>query len=80
MCVIVFRWIQNSSSYLYEPAICRMIHKLMKKLFMQLISEFKRLGANVVYADFNRIVLCTKKRRYIQFVCVFACVLMCMNA
>jgi DNA polymerase epsilon subunit 1 len=34
----------------------------MKKLFMQLISEFKRLGAIVVHADFNRVILCTKKR------------------
>lgn len=29
----------------------------------RLIAEFKRLGSSVVYANFNRIVLCTKKRR-----------------
>ena len=58
------RWIQTPSSFLYEPALCRMIHKLMRKLFMQLIGEFKRLGSTVVYADFNKIILCTKKRRY----------------
>ncbi len=63
--LLLFRWIQDTRSYLYEPAICRMIHKLMKKLFMQLIGEFKRLGATIVYADFNRIVICTKKRRYL---------------
>ena len=34
----------------------------MKKLFMQLVAEFKRLGAIVVHADFNRIIICTKKR------------------
>ena len=34
----------------------------MKKLFMQLIAEFKRLGAVVVHADFNRIIINTKKR------------------
>ncbi len=78
-CIIVLRWIQNSSSYLFEPAICRMIHKLMKKLFMQLISEFKRLGASVVYADFNRIFLCTKKRRYIQLVLyMYTCYCVCV--
>ena len=27
----------------------------MKKLFIQLIAEFKRLGAIVVHADFNRV-------------------------
>ena len=34
----------------------------MKKLFMQLVAEFKRLGAIVVHADFNRVIICTKKR------------------
>ena len=34
----------------------------MKKLFMQLVAEFRRLGAIVVFADFNRIILNTKKR------------------
>lgn len=32
-------------------------------LVLRLIAEFKRLGSSVVYANFNRIVLCTKKRR-----------------
>jgi len=29
---------------------------------MQLIAEFKRLGSNIVYASFSRMILCTKKR------------------
>lgn len=29
----------------------------------RLVAEFKRLGSNVVYGNFNRIILCTKKRR-----------------
>lgn len=32
-------------------------------LLHRLIAEFKRLGSSVVYANFNRIILCTKKRR-----------------
>lgn len=32
-------------------------------LLVRLISEFKRLGSTVVYGNFNRIILCTKKRR-----------------
>jgi DNA polymerase epsilon subunit 1 len=69
-----YRWIRTPSSLLYEPALCRMIHKLMKKLFMQLIGEFKRLGSSIVYADFNRIIVCTKKKRledasaYVEFI------------
>lgn len=40
----------------------------------RLIAEFKRLGSSVVYANFNRIILCTKKRRvedalaYVEYV------------
>lgn len=30
---------------------------------LRLVAEFKRLGSSVVYANFNRIILSTKKRR-----------------
>lgn len=69
-----YRWIHSPSSLLYEPAICRMIHKLMKKMFLQLIGEFRRLGSTIIYADFSKIVVCTKKKRmsdacaYIQYI------------
>ena len=33
---------------------------------LQLMGEFKRLGSNIVYANFNRIILCTKKRRLLD--------------
>lgn len=51
-----------------------MIHKLMKKMFLQLIGEFRRLGSTIIYADFSKIVVCTKKKSmsdasaYIQFI------------
>jgi DNA polymerase epsilon subunit 1 len=32
-------------------------------LLYRLMAEFKRLGSSVIYANFNRIILCTKKRR-----------------
>jgi DNA polymerase epsilon subunit 1 len=69
-----YRWISSPNSLLYEPALCRTIHKMMSKLFMQLVGEFNKLGSTIVYADFTRIVLCTKKRKvedvcaYIEFV------------
>ncbi|XP_059531846.1 DNA polymerase epsilon catalytic subunit A isoform X2 [Myotis daubentonii] len=58
-----YRWLRSPSSLLHDPALHRTLHSMMKKLFLQLIAEFKRLGSSVVYANFNRIVLCTKKRR-----------------
>lgn len=33
----------------------------MRKLFLQLVAEFKRLGSIIIYANFNKIVICTKK-------------------
>nr|XP_051692815.1 DNA polymerase epsilon catalytic subunit A isoform X3 [Oryctolagus cuniculus] len=58
-----YRWIRSPSSLLHDPALHRTLHNMMKKLFLQLVAEFKRLGSSVVYANFNRIILCTKKRR-----------------
>ncbi|XP_036870228.2 DNA polymerase epsilon catalytic subunit A isoform X5 [Manis javanica] len=58
-----YRWLRSPSSLLHDPALHRTLHSMMKKLFLQLIAEFKRLGSSVVYANFNRVILCTKKRR-----------------
>ncbi|XP_077163573.1 DNA polymerase epsilon catalytic subunit A isoform X2 [Paroedura picta] len=57
-----YRWLRSPTSLLYDPALHRTLHNMMKKLFLQLVAEFKRLGSSVVYANFNRIILCTKKR------------------
>ncbi|XP_074652055.1 DNA polymerase epsilon catalytic subunit A-like [Tubulanus polymorphus] len=58
-----YRWVRSSSALLYDPALRKTLINLMKKLFMQLIAEFRRLGSTIVYANFNRLILCTKKRR-----------------
>ncbi|XP_006147397.3 DNA polymerase epsilon catalytic subunit A [Tupaia chinensis] len=58
-----YRWLRSPSSLLHDPALHRTLYSMMKKLFLQLIAEFKRLGSSVVYANFNRIILCTKKRQ-----------------
>ncbi|KAJ7309581.1 hypothetical protein JRQ81_007633, partial [Phrynocephalus forsythii] len=69
-----YRWLRSPTSLLYDPALHRMLHNMMKKIFLQLVAEFKRLGSSVVYANFNRIILCTKKRRiedalaYVEYV------------
>ncbi|KAJ8521909.1 hypothetical protein ONZ45_g1426 [Pleurotus djamor] len=56
-----YRWISSSASHLYDPSIHRFIHGLMRKTFIQLLAEFKRLGSYVVYADFGHILLATSK-------------------
>ncbi|KAF5353867.1 hypothetical protein D9756_007249 [Leucocoprinus leucothites] len=56
-----WRWASSSASGLYDPTIHRFIHGLMRKVFIQMIAEFKRLGSTIVYADFSNILLATSK-------------------
>lgn len=69
-----YRYMRSSEAMLYDPALCKFVHGLMKKYFLQLISEFKKLGSSIVYANFNRIILNTKKKgikdalSYVQYI------------
>ncbi|WWC85914.1 DNA polymerase epsilon catalytic subunit A [Kwoniella dendrophila CBS 6074] len=56
-----YRWINSTSSNMFEPSLQRFLFGLMKKIYLQLLSEFKRLGCQLVYADFNKIFLLTTK-------------------
>jgi DNA polymerase epsilon subunit 1 len=56
-----WRWISSNISHMYDSAIHRFIHGLMRKTFIQMLAEFKRLGSHVVYADFSRLLLVTSK-------------------
>ena len=47
---------------------------MMKKLFMQLLAELRRLGATIVFANFNRIVINTEKVGVCVCVCMCVCV------
>ena len=48
---------RSPTACLYDPALRKTLLNLMKKLFIQLISEFKRLGAIVIHGDFNRVIM-----------------------
>uniref|UniRef100_A0A6P7GFS4 DNA polymerase epsilon catalytic subunit n=1 Tax=Diabrotica virgifera virgifera TaxID=50390 RepID=A0A6P7GFS4_DIAVI len=56
-----YRWMRSPKAYLYDPALLRTLQNLMKKLFLQLVAEFKRLGCMILYANFNKIIICSKK-------------------
>ena len=56
-----WRWISSKASHMYDPSIHRFVHSLMRKTFIQLLAEFKRLGSQVIYADFSRLLLVTSK-------------------
>ena len=56
-----WRWISSPAARLFDPALYRFVHGLMRKTFSQLLAEFRRLGCEIVHADFGRIFLLTSK-------------------
>lgn len=69
-----YRWLRSPNALMYDPALRRTLYNYMKKMFVQLIAEFKRLESIVVFANFNKIIICTGKRNikdalfYVEFV------------
>ncbi|KAI7849576.1 hypothetical protein BDC45DRAFT_551393 [Circinella umbellata] len=58
---VLHRWLQSPKSNMYDPSLYALVHGLMKKVFMQLMAECKRLGTTVVFANFHKIILATSK-------------------
>lgn len=61
-----YRWVRSPHSLLYDPALRRNLNNLMRKMFLQIVAEFQRLGSEIIYADFNRIILNTGKKTIID--------------
>ncbi|GBG32491.1 DNA polymerase epsilon catalytic subunit A [Hondaea fermentalgiana] len=57
-----YRWLCSPKSLMYDPALLRFVQQLMSKVFLQLVAELRRLGAKIVSANFQRIIICTGKR------------------
>ncbi|KAL7272628.1 DNA polymerase epsilon catalytic subunit [Rhizina undulata] len=55
------RWVENSDSYLYDRALHYYVQTMSKKAFLQLITDFRRVGSNVVFANANRLLIQTTK-------------------
>ncbi|KAG0248938.1 DNA polymerase epsilon catalytic subunit [Mortierella polycephala] len=55
------RWLTSPSSKLYDPSMYALVHGLMKKVFLQLVAEFKRLGSRVILGNFNKLTIVTSK-------------------
>lgn len=61
-----YRWIKSSNALLYDPALRRTLNSLVCKFFFHLVAEFQRLGTDIIYADYNKIVLNTGKKSTIE--------------
>jgi DNA polymerase epsilon subunit 1 len=60
----LYGWLSSSDSKLYDPMLHRMVHKIMRKVFLQLLVRLDKLGCKVVHADFQKLILTTDKRSY----------------
>lgn len=56
-----WRWASSNRSAMFEPAMQKFLHGLMRKTLLQLLGEFRRLGASIVYANTSRLFLLTNK-------------------
>lgn len=49
---------------MYNPALCSVVSILMRKLCLLLVAEINRLGGNVIYCSFTKLVLSTNKNNF----------------
>lgn len=61
-----YRWIKSTNALLYDPALRRSLNNLMRKMFLQIIAEFKRLNAIIIYADFNKVIIDSGKKEVVD--------------
>lgn len=54
-------WVQRKDSFLYDYSLHYHVHNLTSKALLQLIGEFKRMNAQVVFADRNKLIVQTTK-------------------
>ncbi|OVA03605.1 DNA-directed DNA polymerase [Macleaya cordata] len=57
----LYRWFCSPQSKLHDPALHRVLHKVMQKVFALLLAEFRKLGATIIFADFSKIIIDTGK-------------------
>lgn len=57
----LLRWIESCSSHLYDRNLHYYVQIMSRKAFQQLMSEFRRVGSHVVFANAGRLLLQTSK-------------------
>ncbi|KAK9473977.1 TCP-1/cpn60 chaperonin family-domain-containing protein [Dipodascopsis tothii] len=54
-------WVSDPMSRMYDPTLQYHVQNLSKKAFLQLVAEFRRVGARVVFAEPHRLLIQTTK-------------------
>ncbi|KAL8931338.1 MAG: hypothetical protein Q9211_007038, partial [Gyalolechia sp. 1 TL-2023] len=55
------RWVESPDSLLYDPSLHYYVQMMSRKAFQQLMTDFRRVGSHVVFANPNRLLLQTTK-------------------
>ncbi|KAJ2877555.1 DNA polymerase epsilon catalytic subunit, partial [Coemansia aciculifera] len=56
-----YRWLTRPNSSLYDPALAYLVRSLMRKVFLQMKAECRKLGAKIIYASLDKLVVTTGK-------------------
>ncbi|KAJ1827075.1 DNA polymerase epsilon catalytic subunit [Coemansia sp. RSA 2599] len=56
-----YRWLTRPSACLYDPALAYLVRSLMRKVFLQMKAECRKLGAKIVYASLDKLIVTTGK-------------------
>ncbi|KAF8566604.1 hypothetical protein P879_05659 [Paragonimus westermani] len=59
--IYFYQWLRSPRSLLYDPALRRTVQKLMKKVFLKLVDELNHLHVDVVFANFSRLIVATRR-------------------
>ncbi|XP_020536143.1 DNA polymerase epsilon catalytic subunit A isoform X2 [Jatropha curcas] len=57
----LYRWLCSPQSKLHDPALHRILHKVMQKVFALLLAELRKLGASIIFANFSKVIIDTGK-------------------
>lgn len=57
----IVRWVESSDSFLYDRALHYYVQTMSKKAFLQLLTDFRRVGSNIIFANANRLLVQTTK-------------------
>ncbi|KAJ3080643.1 DNA polymerase epsilon catalytic subunit, partial [Quaeritorhiza haematococci] len=57
-----YRWLTSPAAKMYDPALLSLMNDLIRKVFMQLVAEIRKLGCAVVYANTKRLIISTPKK------------------
>ncbi|GBF92637.1 hypothetical protein Rsub_05251 [Raphidocelis subcapitata] len=58
----LYRWVSNPAGRLHDGGLQRALLGLMQRMFLALVADMRRLGAQLVSANFGGVLICTGKR------------------